>query len=482
MNDYFYQSLLLSLAALVKFALSPRAQLPPGPWKLPVIGSMHHLVNVLPHLKLRDLAAVHGPLMMLRLGQTPLVVASSKETARAVLKTHDTNFATRPKLLAGEILRQLCSAEILSPKRVLSFRHIREDEVSAAISVALKLEEIRAVGPSAPVNLTVMFQSLTNSIVSRAAFGKKRKNAPDGFNIPDLFPTWTTLLAKVTGMKRKPPGHPQDGGLHPAGDHRREEGHPDEKLKAAPERRGRTSSTCSSAFRGKAASDMSPVGTGTSASAMEWGMSELMRNPAVMKKLQGQIREAFQGKAEVTEADLQSSNSETLRLHLPAPLAGATGGHRGVRARRLHHPGQVTRRGQLRSPSQGPQVLGRSRGVKPEQFEDGGIDFMGSSYEFLPFGSGRRMCPALTMGSPAWSRAGCDALPLRLGVDMEEAPGLGVRRRSPLMFCATPLRSAGHNSPRCMIHTHVMQQALVLATCPPCNPMHDPATNKARQT
>jgi hypothetical protein len=41
---------------------------------------------------------------MLRLGETPLVVASSKETARAVLKTHDTNFATRPKLRAGEIV------------------------------------------------------------------------------------------------------------------------------------------------------------------------------------------------------------------------------------------------------------------------------------------------------------------------------------------------------------------------------------------
>jgi hypothetical protein len=159
MDDYFYQSLLLSVVAvallqLLKLAVRPpRAEkplpLPPGPWELPVIGAMHHLVNVLPHRALRDLAGAHGPLMMLRLGQTPLVVVSSKETARAVLKTHDTNFATRPKLLAGEIvgyewvdilfspsgdywrkLRQLCAAEILSPKRVLSFRHIREDEVS----------------------------------------------------------------------------------------------------------------------------------------------------------------------------------------------------------------------------------------------------------------------------------------------------------------------------------------------------------------
>jgi hypothetical protein len=263
MDEFFlYQSLLLSVVAvtllqLVKLAfIKRRPRLPPGPWKLPVIGSMHHLINVLPHRALRDLAGVHGPLMMLQLGQTPLVVASSKETARAVLKTHDTNFATRPKLLAGQIvgyewvdilfapsgdywrkLRQLCAAEILSPKRVLSFRHIREDEVSSTASlpatsaftssretdvdtnswlqVMLRVEEIRAAGPSTPVNLSVMFHSITNSVVSRATFGKKRKNAAEflaatkavvglasGFNIPDLFPGWTTVLAKLTGMTR----------------------------------------------------------------------------------------------------------------------------------------------------------------------------------------------------------------------------------------------------------------------------------------
>ena len=79
----------------------------------------------------------------------------------------------------------------------------------------LRVEEIRAAGPSTPVNLSVMFHSITNSVVSRAAFGKKRKNAAEflaatkavvglasGFNIPDLFPGWTTVLAKLTGMTR----------------------------------------------------------------------------------------------------------------------------------------------------------------------------------------------------------------------------------------------------------------------------------------
>ncbi|KAF8660680.1 hypothetical protein HU200_057506 [Digitaria exilis] len=498
MDDYFYQSLLLSVAAvallqLVKLALRPRARLPPGPWKVPVIGSMHHLVNVLPHRKLRDLAAVHGPLMMLRLGQTPLVVASSKETARAVLKTHDTNFATRPKLLAGEIvgyewadilfspsgdywrkLRQLCSAEILSPKRVLSFRHIREDEV------ALKLEEIRAVGPSAPVNLTVMFHSLTNSIVSRAAFGKKRKNAPEfmaaikagvglssGFNIPDLFPTWTTILAKVTGMKRSLQDihRTVDSILQEIIDERK--AILDEKIKSGAENAEENLVDVLIGLQGKGGFgfhlnnsrikaiilDMFAGGTGTSASAMEWGMSELMRNPAVMKKLQGQIREAFQGKAEVTEADLQSSNlrylklviKETLRLHPPAPLLVPREGIEACELDGYTIPAKSRVVVNAFAIARDPKYWDEAEEFKPERFEDGGIDFMGSSYEFLPFGSGRRMCPGFNYGLASMELALVGMLyhfdwSLPEGVeevDMEEAPGLGVRRRSPLMLCAT---------------------------------------------
>ncbi|CAN6299005.1 unnamed protein product [Urochloa humidicola] len=507
MDDYFYHSLLLSVVAVALLQLlklvmrppkarsqTPQSPLPPGPWELPVIGSMHHLVNVLPHRALRDLAAAHGPLMMLRLGQTPLVVASSKEMARAVFKTHDTNFATRPKLLAGEIvgyewadilfspsgdywrkLRQLCATEILSPKRVLSFRHIMEDEV------ALRVEEIRAAGPCTPVNLSVMFHNLTNSIVSRAAFGKKRENAPEflaatkavvglssGFNIPDLFPAWTTVLAKVTGLTRslRRIHNTVDTILEEIIQERR--AIRDDKIRSGAEdvdanlvdvliglqEKGGFGFHLTNTVIKAIILDMFAGGTGTSASAMEWGMSELMRNPAVMKKLQGQIRKAFQGKAAVTEADLQASDlrylklviKEALRLHPPAPLlvpresidACEVDGYTvPARARVVINAWAIGR---------DPRYWHDAEAFQPERFEDGAVDFTGGSYEFVPFGSGRRMCPGFNYGLASMELALAGLLyhfdwSLPEGVeevDMEEAPGLGVRRRSPLMLCATP--------------------------------------------
>ena len=74
----------------------PKLNLPPGPWTLPLIGSMHHLIsNPLPHRAMRDLAHKHGPLMMLWLGELPTVVVSSPEAAQAITKTHDITFADR---------------------------------------------------------------------------------------------------------------------------------------------------------------------------------------------------------------------------------------------------------------------------------------------------------------------------------------------------------------------------------------------------
>jgi cytochrome P450 len=200
--------------------------------------------------------------------------------------------------------------------------------------------------------------------------------------------------------------------------------------------------------------DMFAGGTGTSGSAMEWAMSELMRNPAVMKKLQGQIREALQGKTTLAEGDLHASNlgylklviKEALRLHPPAPLLVPRESIEACELDGYTIPARSRVIVNAFAIGRDPRYWEDAEEFKPERFEEGGIDLNGGSYEFLPFGSGRRMCPGFNYGLASMELALVGMLyhfdwSLPDGVqevDMEEAPGLGVRRRSPLMLCATP--------------------------------------------
>lgn len=202
------------------------------------------------------------------------------------------------------------------------------------------------------------------------------------------------------------------------------------------------------------AQDMFAGGTGTSGSAMEWGMSELMRNPPVMKKMQALIREAFRGKTAVTEGDLQASNlqypklviKEALRLHPPAPLLVPRESIEECELDGYTIPAKSRVIINAWAIGRDPKYWDDAGEFKPERFEDGSRDFTGSSYEFLPFGSGRRMCPDFNYGLASMELAFVGLLyhfdsSLPDGVkevNMGEVPGLGVCRRTPLMLCATP--------------------------------------------
>ena len=67
-------------------------------------------------------------------------------------------------------------------------------------------------------------------------------------------------------------------------------------------------------------------GTDTSFVVTEWAISELIRCPRAMKKLQAELREALKGKERIEEEDIQDVMylknviKETLRLHPPLPL------------------------------------------------------------------------------------------------------------------------------------------------------------------
>uniref|UniRef100_A0A0E0JWI8 Cytochrome P450 n=1 Tax=Oryza punctata TaxID=4537 RepID=A0A0E0JWI8_ORYPU len=64
--------------------------------------------------------------------------------------------------------------------------------------------------------------------------------------------------------------------------------------------------------------DLFNGGSETSATMIQWAMSELIKNPRVMQKVQAELRDKLAGKRTVTEDDL--SSEETLRLHPAAPL------------------------------------------------------------------------------------------------------------------------------------------------------------------
>jgi cytochrome P450 len=209
----------------LKIKSSP-PNLPPGPWKLPIIGHIHHLVTSTPHRKLRDLAKIHGPLMHLQLGEIFAIVVSSPEYAKEVLKTHDVIFASRPKIIALEILsyeftnigfapygnywrqlRKICAMELLSQKRVSSFQPIREEVFTNLI---------KKIGSKqgSSINITQLVISSTFAILSRCAFGDKCKDEEEfaslgrgesiagGFDIAELFPS-AKWLQLISGLRPK---------------------------------------------------------------------------------------------------------------------------------------------------------------------------------------------------------------------------------------------------------------------------------------
>ncbi|CAI0375586.1 unnamed protein product [Linum tenue] len=190
------------------------------------------MVGDQPHRRLRDLARKHGPdVMRLQLGELSCIVISTPEAAKLVMKTHDKAFASRPRLLAADLvfygsksltlapygefwkqMRKICTLELLSAQRVRSFRSIREAEVSDLVaSIA------RAAAAGKAVDLSTMLPALTTAITSRAAFGKSQQLTTDrafqvvfdnisevlgGFAISDLYPSLKWLPA-LTGLKAR---------------------------------------------------------------------------------------------------------------------------------------------------------------------------------------------------------------------------------------------------------------------------------------
>ncbi|CAI0559134.1 unnamed protein product [Linum tenue] len=137
--------------------------------------------------------------------------------------------------------------------------------------------------------------------------------------------------------------------------------------------------------------DMFIGGTDTTSTLLEWAMSELMKHPRVMKKLQGG---ANLQKLEYLKLVIK----ETIRLHPPVPL---------LPPRQLMQDPTIMGY----DVSAGTMILTNAWGIargpadwgeSPDEFQSERlqtkVDFRGQHFQLISFGAGRRCCPGISFG------------------------------------------------------------------------------------
>lgn len=150
--------------------------------------------------------------------------------------------------------------------------------------------------------------------------------------------------------------------------------------------------------------DVFTAGSETSATTVDWAMAEMLKNPSILRTAQDEVRKVYNGKGFIDETSLHELKylklviKETLRLHPPLPLVlprecrqecNIYGYDIPIKARILVNAWAIGR---------DPKHWGNATMFTPERFLDSLVDFKGNSFEYIPFGAGRRMCPGVTFG------------------------------------------------------------------------------------
>ncbi|XP_014506049.1 cytochrome P450 71A1 [Vigna radiata var. radiata] len=497
-SSTFYLALSFFIGVLLFFKLARRSKpktnlnLPPSPPKLPFIGNLHQF-GTLPHRALRDLSLKYGDIMMLQLGQmqTPTLVVSSVDLVTEITKAHDLAFSDRPQNTSSKILlygctdvgfslygenwrlkRKICVLELLTTKRVQSFRVIREEEAGELVK---KLREA-STNDVSYVNLSEMIMSTTNSIVCKCALG--RKFAGDGysrvkvlareamihiaaFTVRDYFP-WLGWVDVVTGkiQKYKATAAAMDALFEEAiaerlrtrreGEHSKMKdfldillNHHEDNTLGYEFTKNDIKSLITDMFLG---------GTDTTAATLEWAMSELMRNPSTMNKVQEEVRRVVGDKSKVEENDVNEMRflkcvvKETIRLHPPTPLLAPRVTMSDVKLNGYDIPAKTTVYINAWAMQMDPKLWDRPQEFLPERFENSDFDFKNQeNFHFIPFGFGRRGCPGMSFAISSieyvlanllywfdWKLPETDTG--TLDIDMSEIFGLVVSKKLPLLL------------------------------------------------
>ncbi|KAL0884905.1 hypothetical protein Bca101_008887 [Brassica carinata] len=152
--------------------------------------------------------------------------------------------------------------------------------------------------------------------------------------------------------------------------------------------------------------DMFLAQVNTSVIALVWAMTELIRNPRVMKQVQDEIRTTLGDKKErVTEDDLDQLHylklviKETFRLHPPVPFLPGGGPWSGDKIQGYDIPTKALIVISVYGITHDPKVWTDPDEFNPDRFVNSSVAYKRLEFELLPIGSGKGICPEMRMAT-----------------------------------------------------------------------------------
>ncbi|XP_010491736.1 PREDICTED: isoflavone 2'-hydroxylase-like [Camelina sativa] len=408
--------------------------LPPSPKPLPIIGHLHLIKKYPLPQALRHLTSNYGPVVFLRFGCRAVLSLSSPQSIEECFTNHDITLANRPRTITSDhfsyayknfgfapygdlwrTLRRLSTLEVFSSASLQKTSFIRYQEVSNLCSRLFRLSS-----ESRRVDLKYQFNLLTANVMLRLVSGKRGVEDSDpeserrflddfksrffstllSMSVCDYFPVlrwfgYKGIEKRVIEMQRM-----RDEYLQRLVDDIRMKkfdstGSVVEKLLKLQESEPEFYSD--DVIKGivvlmfNAGSDTSPV-------TMEWAMSLLLNHPYQLQKVREEIKSNVKHKGLIQDSDLSSLPYlrcviyETLRLYPAAPLLPPHCSSKKFKLGNYEIPENTVLLVNAWAVHRDSELWEEADVFKPERFEG----FVGDrdGFRFLPFGVGRRACPA----------------------------------------------------------------------------------------